>query len=74
MAEKLDKKSLVCNKPRKTPTHRTKSHVVKACQNGKEKIIRFGLKVLVLPVNLNQVNRQNKKHVEKVLKLDMVKT
>lgn len=42
MAEKLDKKSLTCNKPRKTPTHRTKSHVVKACQNGKEKIIRFG--------------------------------
>ena len=42
MAEKLDKKSLVCNKPRKTPTHRTKSHVVKTCQNGKEKIIRFG--------------------------------
>ncbi len=39
---KLTKKDLPCNKPRKTPTHRTKSHVVKACLNGKEKIIRFG--------------------------------
>ena len=38
----VDKKSLSCNKPRKTPTHRTKSHIVKACANGKEKIIRFG--------------------------------
>jgi len=39
---KVDKKTLKCNKPRKTPSHKTKSHVVKACENGKEKIIRFG--------------------------------
>lgn len=38
----VDKKTLKCNKPRKTPSHNTKSHVVKACENGKEKIIRFG--------------------------------
>jgi len=31
-----------CNQPKKTPTHKTKSHVVKACANGEEKIIRFG--------------------------------
>lgn len=31
-----------CNKPRRTPDHATKSHVVKACYDGKEKIIRFG--------------------------------
>ena len=31
-----------CNAPRRTPSHPTKSHVVKACQGGKEKIIRFG--------------------------------
>jgi hypothetical protein len=31
-----------CNKPKKTPGHPTKSHVVKACESGKEKIIRFG--------------------------------
>ena len=39
---KVDKKTLKCNKPRKTPSHKTKSHVVKACENGREKIIRFG--------------------------------
>ncbi len=31
-----------CNKPRRTPSHPKKSHVVKACEGGKEKIIRFG--------------------------------
>ena len=31
-----------CNKPRRTPKHKTKSHIVKACDKGKEKIIRFG--------------------------------
>ena len=31
-----------CNKPRRTPSHPKKSHIVKACFNGKEKIIRFG--------------------------------
>ena len=39
---KLTKKNLPCNKPRKTPGHKTKSHIVKACSGGKEKIIRFG--------------------------------
>jgi 20S proteasome alpha/beta subunit len=38
----VDKKTLKCNKPRKTPSHNTKSHIVKACENGKERIIRFG--------------------------------
>ena len=38
----INKKTLKCNKPRKTPGHKTKSHIVKACENGKEKIIRFG--------------------------------
>ena len=38
----VDKKTLKCNKPRRTPKHKTKSHVVKACSAGKEKIIRFG--------------------------------
>ena len=41
-AAKLAKDSMACNKPRKTPGHPTKSHVVKACEGGKEKIIRFG--------------------------------
>lgn len=39
---KVDKKSMACNKPRRTPSHPKKSHVVKACEGGKEKVIRFG--------------------------------
>ena len=40
--KKLNKKTMACNKPRRTPSHPTKSHVVKACEGGEEKIIRFG--------------------------------
>jgi len=36
-----DKSDLACNKP-KAETHNGKSHVVKACFGGKEKLIRFG--------------------------------
>ena len=39
---RVDKASMSCNKPRRTPNHSKKSHVVKACESGKEKIIRFG--------------------------------
>ena len=42
MAKKLDKSKMKCNKPKRTPNHKTKSHVVKACEDGVEKIIRFG--------------------------------
>ena len=42
MATKVNKKSMPCNKPMRTPKHKTKSHIVKACEKGKEKIIRFG--------------------------------
>jgi hypothetical protein len=44
MAKRLDKAKMKCNKPRTTSDHPSKSHVVKACENGKEKIIRFGQK------------------------------
>lgn len=30
------------NKPKKTPSHPTKSHVVMASEGGKQKLIRFG--------------------------------
>lgn len=33
---------MACNQPKRTPGHPTKSHVVKACAGGEEKIIRFG--------------------------------
>ena len=38
----VEKSKMKCNSPKKTPGHPTKSHVVKACANGEEKIIRFG--------------------------------
>ena len=34
--------AMKCNAPKRTPSHATKSHVVKACESGKEKLIRFG--------------------------------
>jgi len=42
VAKQVDKKAMACNKPRRTPSHPKKSHVVKACEGGKEKVIRFG--------------------------------
>jgi hypothetical protein len=42
MATKADKSKMACNKPKATPSHPKKSHIVKACEGGKEKIIRFG--------------------------------
>ena len=44
MDEAVDKDSMPCNKPRTTQTHKGKSHVVKACADGKEKVIPFGEK------------------------------
>lgn len=38
----LSKADMACNRPQRTPTHPDKSHVVKACYDGKEKLIRFG--------------------------------
>ena len=42
MVAKIDKAAMACNKPRSTPSHPKKSHIVKACADGEEKIIRFG--------------------------------
>ena len=42
MAQRVDKAKMKCNAPKRTPNHPKKSHIVKACANGKEKIIRFG--------------------------------
>tara|TARA_R100000908_G_scaffold47639_3_gene23549 strand:- start:1437 stop:1715 length:279 start_codon:yes stop_codon:yes gene_type:complete len=45
MAGRVDKSKMPCNKPKKQ-SHGSgpsgKSHIVKACKGGKEKIIRFG--------------------------------
>jgi hypothetical protein len=37
----IEKSSLKCNQPKSDPQG-DKSHVVKACEGGKEKLIRFG--------------------------------
>jgi hypothetical protein len=42
MTQRVDKDSLPLDKPRRTPGHPTKSHIVKTKVDGKEKIIRFG--------------------------------
>jgi hypothetical protein len=40
--KRVDKSKMACNKPKRTPSHSKKSHIVKACSAGEEKIIRFG--------------------------------
>ena len=40
----IKKDNMACNKPRRSSSG-NKTHVVKACQNGKEKIVRFGHKM-----------------------------
>lgn len=42
MVAKVKKAAMKCNSPKRTPSHPKKSHVVKACEGGKEKVIRFG--------------------------------
>jgi hypothetical protein len=42
MATKVNKSKMKCNSPKATPSHPKKSHIVKACSGGQEKIIRFG--------------------------------
>jgi hypothetical protein len=41
VATRINKAKMACNKPRRT-SEGSKKFVVKACKNGKEKIIRFG--------------------------------
>ena len=36
------KAAMPCNVPKRTPEHPKKSHIVKACEGGKERVIRFG--------------------------------
>ena len=42
MPKQADKAGMACNKPSRTPSHPKKSQIVKACEGGREKIIRFG--------------------------------
>ena len=73
MPTKVDKKTLKCNKPRRTPGHKTKSHIVKACSAGKEKIIRFGQQGVKTAGKPKKVNQTSKKQDVQALKLAMLK-
>jgi len=42
VASRVNKSAMKCNSPKRTPSHPKKSHVVKACSGGKEKVIRYG--------------------------------
>ncbi|MEN9885710.1 MAG: Synechococcus phage [Pseudomonadota bacterium] len=42
MTKPIKKSDMACNSPKRTPDHPKKSHVVKACYDGTEKVIRFG--------------------------------
>ena len=46
LLEETDKSKMACNKPRRLhkgdPGYGKKKFVVKACENGKEKIVRYG--------------------------------
>ncbi len=62
MAKKrVDKSKMKCNTPKRTPSHKTKSHVVKACEKGKEKIIRFGQQGVSGSPHKKGESKENKK-------------
>ena len=61
------------NKPKRTPGHKTKSHIVVAKVGDKVKTIRFGQQGVKTAGKPKKVNHLDKKHVEKVLKQDMLK-
>ena len=39
---RVDKKKMACNSPKATPSHKKKSHIVKACAGAIQKVLRFG--------------------------------
>ena len=43
-AGRYKKESMECNKPRRAPAGYKHKYVVKGCQDGKEAIVRFGLR------------------------------
>jgi hypothetical protein len=67
MQEALDKSKMKCNSPKSNPVGDSltgKSHVVKACEGGKEKIIRFGQR----GVKGSPKKKENRKHTQIVVK------
>ena len=57
---KINKKNLKCNSPKRTPSHKTKSHIVKACEGGKEKMINLKLEEKALKQDMLQILKKEK--------------
>ena len=62
------------NKPKRTPSHPKKSHIVVAKEGDKIKTIRFGQQGVKTAGKPKRVSRQNKRLVVRVSKLAIVKT
>ncbi len=56
------------NKPKRTPNHKTKSHVVVANVNGKPKLIRFGEQGAKTNQNAKQRKRFKSRHAKNIAK------
>ena len=65
-AARLHKDKMARNKPKKT-NHPTKSHVVKACANSKEKLLGLVNKVLRAGKILNQLKISVGSHIMRVI-------
>ena len=70
---KISKKDMPCNKP-KAQSSGGKSHVVKACYNGIEKIIRFGQQGASTAGKPKKGESDKMKAKESLSKLDTAKT
>jgi hypothetical protein len=56
------------NKPKRTPNHKTKSHVVVANVNGKPKLIRFGEQGAKTNQNAKQREAFKNRHAKNIAK------
>ena len=56
------------NKPKRTPNHKTKSHVVVANVNGKPKLIRFGEQGAKTNQNARQREAFRNRHAKNIAK------
>ena len=60
--------NLKINQPKRTPSHPTKSHIVKTVVNGKEKILRFGEQGAKTNQSAKQREAFKKRHARNIAK------
>lgn len=65
---RVDKGAMACNKPKRTPGHAKKSHIVKACEGGKEKVIRFGQQGVKTNQTVGQRKAFKSRHAKNIKK------